>query len=164
MYRRARLYTYESRRISGYTTGAEISFIYPRLPASLLTVYPQHLVHHGHVRIQPWPCVSRVYTDTHGSFPLPLCPSLFVFRCRRDSTARGRYAILFTLMNFFGRNSVRSGGMQTYTSPWKHLSRRGSLNALARSAQRQLRERYAAYKCLGRLLYAHERTCMRALT
>jgi len=45
----ARLYTYESRRISGHTTGAEISFIYPRLPASLLTVYLQHLIHHSRI-------------------------------------------------------------------------------------------------------------------
>lgn len=100
VYERGRLYTYESRRISGHTTGAEISFIYPRLPASLLTVYPQHLVHHDRVCIQP--CTRdracRVYACTRTPLPPSLSlshivSSVAVSLC--DSAQRRRYAVLF---------------------------------------------------------------------
>lgn len=99
VYERARLYTYESRRISGHTTGAEISFIYPRLPASLLTVYPQHLVHHDRVCIRP--CTRdracRVYACTRTPPPSPslshIVSSVAVSLC--DSAQRRRYAVLF---------------------------------------------------------------------
>lgn len=122
VYERARLYTYESRRISGHTTGAEISFIYPRLPASLLTVYPQHLMHHGRVvRAHKRARTLRVRVSTY---------------THRDSAGHPlatRYTILFALMNFFGGNSVRTGGMQTSLSLGAPI-RRGSLNALAERA------------------------------
>lgn len=111
VYERARLYTYESRRISGHTTGAEISFIYPRLPASLLTVYPQHLIHHG--------CIVRARGHAYHAR---------VRACTRIAIRPGgrwrRYAILFALMNFFGGNSGanRWNANVARPSPWERLS------------------------------------------
>jgi len=91
----ARLYTYESRRISGHTTGAEISFIYPRLPASLLTVYLQHLIHHSRIvcgysgaRVCACVCTPRFSRAPDGD-GMPSCLRWWIFLEETPCEPRG---------------------------------------------------------------------------